>query len=49
MEVIRCIVKCFADDTRNSIKVRTNDKKPLQDQNKIYKWPEKNTMKNAEI
>ena len=46
-EIMRCIVRCFADDTRIYIKVRTEeDKKAMQeDINKIYKWAEKNIMK----
>ena len=46
-EIQRCIVRCFADDTRINKKVRTEeDKKAMQeDLNKIYKWAEKNIMK----
>ena len=46
-EIMRCIVRCFADDTRINIKVRTEeDKKAMQEEiNKIYKWAEKNIMK----
>merc|ERR1712106_621675 len=46
-EIQRCIVRCFADDTRINKKVRTEeDKEAMQeDLNKIYKWAEKNIMK----
>ncbi|CAL4096271.1 unnamed protein product, partial [Meganyctiphanes norvegica] len=39
-EVERSIVRCFADDTRSSIKIKTeDDKKALQkDLESIYKW-----------
>ena len=46
-EIINCIVSCFADDTRNSKKIRQEkDKKAMQeDLNKIYEWAERNVMK----
>ena len=46
-EIKRCIVRCFADDTRINIKVRTEeDKEAMQeDLNKIYIWAECNIMK----
>merc|ERR1711888_13367 len=45
-EIINCIVSCFADDTRNSKKIRKEDKKAMQeDLNKIYEWAERNVMK----
>merc|ERR1711874_417439 len=46
-EIVRCIVSCFADDTRNSKKIKTEeDIKAMQDDlNKIYDWAEKNVMK----
>merc|ERR1711913_11919 len=46
-EIMRCIVSCFADDTRNSKKIKTEeDIKAMQDDlNKIYDWAEKNVMK----
>ena len=45
--VKRSIVRCFADDTRNSIKIKTEaDKKALQtDLECIYKWANDNSMK----
>ena len=46
-DIIRCIVSCFADDTRINMKVKTEeDKKAMQeDLNKIYRWAEENIMK----
>ena len=46
-DIMRCIVSCFADDTRNSKKIKTvDDIKAMQDDlNKIYDWAEKNVMK----
>ena len=46
-DIKRCIVRCFADDTRINMKVKTEeDKKAMQDDlNEIYKWAEKNIMK----
>ncbi|CAL4257754.1 unnamed protein product, partial [Meganyctiphanes norvegica] len=46
-EIKRCIVRCFADDTRINLKVKTeDDKKEMQeDLNKIYQWAERNIMK----
>ncbi|CAL4162025.1 unnamed protein product, partial [Meganyctiphanes norvegica] len=46
-DIIRCIVRCFADDTRINMKVKTEeDKKTMQeDLNKIYMWAEENVMK----
>ena len=46
-DIISCIVSCFADDTRNSKHIRTEeDKKAMQDDlNRIYQWAEKNVMK----
>ena len=45
-EVKRSIVHCFADDTRNSIKIKTEeDKKALQkDLESIYNWANDNMM-----
>ena len=45
-EIKRCILRCFADDTRINMKVKTDeDKKAMQeDLNKIYNWAEKNIM-----
>ena len=45
-DIIRCIVSCFADDTRINKKVKTEeDKKAMQeDLNKIYRWAEENIM-----
>ena len=45
-EVKRSIVRCFADDTRNSIKIKTEeDKKALQkDLKSIYNWANDNMM-----
>ena len=45
-EVKRSIVRCFADDTRNSLKIKTEeDKKDMQsDLNSIYKWAKRNMM-----
>ena len=45
-EVERSIVRCFADDTRSSIKIKTEeDKKALQkDLESIYKWAKENLM-----
>ena len=42
-DIISCIVSCFADDTRNSKQIRTEeDKKAMQDDlNRIYQWAEK--------
>jgi len=44
---MRCIVSFFADDTRNSKKIETEeDIKAMQDDlNKIYDWAKKNVMK----
>ena len=46
-EIMSCIVSCFADDTRNSKKIKgEEDIKAMQDDlNKIYDWAEKNIMK----
>ena len=46
-DIISCIVSCFADDTRNSKQIRTEeDKKAMQDDlNRIYQWAERNVMK----
>ena len=46
-DIMRCIVRCFADDTRINMKVKTEeDKKTMQeDLNKIYRWAEENVMK----
>ena len=46
-EIKQCIVRCFADDTRVSNKIKTeNDKKIMQeDLNTIYKWAQENSMK----
>ena len=46
-DIKRCIVRCFADDTRINKIVRTEeDKNSMQeDLNKIYMWAEKNIMK----
>ena len=46
-DIISGIVSCFADDTRNSKQIRTEeDKKAMQDDlNRIYQWAEKNVMK----
>ena len=45
-EVKRSTVRCFADDTRNSLKIKTEeDKKDMQsDLNSIYKWAKRNMM-----
>ena len=39
-EVRRSVIRCFADDTRNSLKIRTEgDKKDMQrDLDMIYRW-----------
>ena len=41
------IIRCFADDTRTSKIIRTDDDihKMQEDLNEIYKWAEKNMMK----
>ena len=46
-EIKRCIVRCFADDTRLNMKVKTEQDKLVmqEDLNKIYKWAEENVMK----
>ena len=45
-EVSRSVIRCFADDTRNSLKIRTEeDKKDMQrDLDMIYRWAEENKM-----
>ena len=45
-DIVSCIVSCFADDTRNSKEIRTEeDKRAMQDYlNRIYQWAEKNIM-----
>ena len=45
--VKECIVRCFADDTRVSKKIKNEeDKQQMQeDLNSIYKWAEENAMK----
>ena len=45
-EVRRSVIRCFADDTRNSLKIRTEeDKKDMQrDLDMIYRWAEENKM-----
>ena len=50
-EVNRSIIRCFADDTRNSLKIKTEeDKKAMQsDLNLIYKWAERNIMEFNEV
>ena len=44
--VAESIVRSFADDTRNSAKIRTDEerRKMQQDLNVIYKWAEDNMM-----
>ncbi|CAL4227371.1 unnamed protein product, partial [Meganyctiphanes norvegica] len=50
-DIMRCIVRCFMDDTRINMKVKTEeDKKTMQeDLNKIYRWAEENVMKFNEM
>merc|ERR1739842_211877 len=45
-EVRRSVIRCFADDTRNSLKIRTEEvKKDMQrDLDMIYRWAEENKM-----
>ena len=49
-DVAESIVRSFADDTRNSAKIRTDDdqRKMQQDLNVIYKWAEDNMMEFEE-
>jgi len=46
-DIKRCIVRCFADDTRINMKVKTEEDKNImqEDLKKIYKWAENNIMK----
>merc|ERR1711888_52025 len=46
-DVKRCIIRCFADDTRVNKKIKTNEDKDLiqKDLDAVYRWAEKNKMK----